>query len=153
MKGWYGNRHKHLLSSKGIKTSFELNTNWKGESYGGEKLADVIFPEENEHRVIDYSKTLHIYDNDEIRGRVVYMTLDNETVAYVYDMAIWDEYQNMGYGRQLYYKLENSLPKFTKQIYAHSKIDAVGFWKSVGFEKSKEQTSKGLVWMEKKINI
>lgn len=152
MRGWFSNSQKHSLASRGISTTFELNRNWKGDSYKGERLMDVIFPEETEPRIIDYSKTLNIYENNEMVGRVVFMSLSNETVVYIYDMAIWNEYQGSGYGRELYYKLENSLPDSVKTVYAHSVFEATGFWESVGFENTKIQNYRGLTWMKKEIN-
>ncbi len=103
--------------------------------------------------VKEEEKSLHLIavDRKKLVGCVVFLP-ENLTEGKLHQMALSEEYQGRGFGRQLIATLENALSeRGFKLVSLLAPPDRVGFYERMGYESAGEPVKKnGLLWQTMK---
>ncbi len=87
--------------------------------------------------VPEEDQSLHLVAliRDKIVGCVCFFA-ETETNGRIFQMAVSEEYQGRGFGRQLLQTLERSLIKRgVRDVYLHVRADSEGFYQRMGYNK------------------
>ena len=130
MKGWYGNKQKHSLASKGVKT-----------------INIQILPESEELIKIQNEKLIPL--NDKEKERMMFLFENSPVEKELIDFSLiekgWlQEYKNEIIPSDLVYTDRE------KKVYSYEK-EKKDYWKDKGSKKSTLQLRKEILYLENKI--